>query len=154
MIIRPATKADAQGMSDVLSPIITMWNSDRQSDPDHILERYIQNPNRIACTIAECDGQIIGFQSLQMATAENPYGVEPGWGIVGTYVALDAGRAGVGSALFRASLKAAQNAQLPWIDATIGKDNERGLAYYRKMGFDPYRDAGNALAHRCKVPTI
>lgn len=152
MKARPATRADAEGMSAVLAPIIRMWNSDRASDPDHIRARYIDDPKRIACTVIDHDGLILGFQSLQRAGADNPYGVTPGWGVIGTYVALDQGRRGMGALLFDQSLKAAQDAGLEWIDATIGKDNPRGLGYYRKLGFVPYRDAGSALAHRFRVP--
>lgn len=151
MILRAATSDDATGMSGVLQPILTGWGSDRLGDPATVLDRYVNDPDRIACTIAELDGQIIGFQSLKRATEANPYGVEPGWGIIGTYVALDAGRGGIGSALFAVSHEAARTAGLAWIDATIGKDNPKGLAYYRKMGFEPYRDAGTALAHRFQV---
>lgn len=148
---RPARIEDADGMSAVLAPIIEMWGSDRQSDPDHVRVRYIEDPERIACTVAEEQGRILGFQSLKLATDQNPYGVTPGWGIIGTYVALDAGRGGIGAMLFAASLNAARVRGLEWIDATIGKDNPRGLGYYRKMGFEPYRDAGTALAHRFRV---
>lgn len=151
MIIRAALPVDAPGMSAVLQPILTGWNSDRPGDTATVLERYVNDPDKIACSVAELDGRIVGFQSLKRATETNPYGVEPGWGIIGTYVALDAGRGGIGSALFAVSEQAARAAGLAWIDATIGKDNAKGLAYYRKMGFAPYRDAGTALAHRFQV---
>lgn len=151
MILRAATPEDAPGMSAVLEPILSSWGSDRSGDSDTVLDRYVNDPDRIACTVAEDAGRILGFQSLKRAEPGNVYGVEPGWGIIGTYVALDAGRGGIGSALFAVSRAAAQKAGLVWIDATIGKDNPRGLAYYRKMGFEPYRDADTALAHRLRV---
>lgn len=151
MKTRAATPTDAHGMSAVLTPIIEMWGSKRQSDPDHILERYINAPDRIACTVAECDGRVVGFQSLKLAVPDNPYGVEPGWGIIGTYVALDANRGGIGAALFKVSRDAAQNAGLQWIDATIGDDNDRGLGYYGKMGFLPYRTGDGVICKRYQI---
>jgi hypothetical protein len=44
-------------------------------------------------------------------------------------------------------------AGLRCIDATIGADNGPGLAYYRALGFTPYRDKGDgtAIAHRFDI---
>lgn len=155
MKTRPATPADAQGLSRVLTPIIEMWGSDRQTDPDFLRERYIENPMRIACTVAVDDNDtILGFQSLQRAEEGNPYDVEPGWGVIGTYVSLDAGRRGIGSALFAATLAAAQEAGLEWIDASIGTDNAHGLAYYESRGFRSYRSRPGVDAKRFRVPAL
>ena len=60
----------------------------------------------------------------------------------------DAGRGGLGRKLFAESLAAAKAAGLQHIDATIGADNEAGLAYYAAMGFVPYRDGDGAIPHR------
>jgi ribosomal protein S18 acetylase RimI-like enzyme len=140
MIVRPATSADAQGMSRLLARILAGWNSMRPSDPDHVRRFYIEHPDRVQCSVAIGDeGEILGFQSLRRATEGNQYGVSVGWGIIGTYVSPDAGRRGIGSALFAASRQAAADAGLPAIDATIGADNLQGLAYYEAMGFRTYR---------------
>ncbi|HHU10442.1 MAG TPA: GNAT family N-acetyltransferase [Intrasporangiaceae bacterium] len=113
-----------------------------------IRERYLDPNHRVACTVAEQDGQVVGFQSLKTAWPDNPYGVAPGWGIIGTHIHPDAGRSGLGRRLFAVSLAAAQAAGLKHIDATIGADNEPGLAYYSAMGFVPYRDLDDAIAYR------
>ncbi len=142
MKVRHATVRDADGMSVVLAEIISWWGSDRPSDPGHVQKFYVERPDVIQCSVAESkDGEILGFQVLKLAAEDNPYGVEPGWGIVGTYVKLDAGRQGVGSALFGTTLSAARRAGLTKIDATIGEDNKLGLGYYRAMGFRDYRTA-------------
>ena len=149
MIVRPATFRDAAGMSRVLAEIMALWRSDRPTDPDHVLGFYIDHPDRILCSVAEDrEGRLLGFQSLKRAGPENPYDVEPGWGIIGTYVRQQATRRGVGSALFAATTKAAERAALPKIDATIASDNQEGLRYYEAMGFVTYRTTPGFI---CKV---
>lgn len=150
--IRPAVAEDAQGMSIVLSEILTKWKSDRISDPDHVCTFYIEHPDGIQCTVAVgSDGTILGFQSLILATVANMYDVTPGWGIIGTYVKLDAGRRGIGSALFASTIQAARDAGLSKIEATIAADNELGLNYYDAIGFQTYRKTSNVI---CKCFTI
>ncbi|NRP13264.1 hypothetical protein XMM379_002625 [Aliiroseovarius sp. xm-m-379] len=137
--VRPATPDDADGMSAVITPILRGWNSNRRGDAEHMLENYIQRPHSIRCSVATSEGgQIFGFQSLVLATKDNPYDTPVGWGIIGTYVALDAGRRGIGRALFSASQYAALTAGLETIEAAIGDTNELGLAYYGAMGFRTY----------------
>ncbi|MGL1920226.1 MAG: GNAT family N-acetyltransferase [Hyphomicrobiales bacterium] len=150
--IRPATAKDAQGMSIVLSEILTKWKSDRISDPDYVCAFYIEHPDNIQCSVAVGgDGTILGFQSLIIATVSNRYNVAPGWGIIGTYVKLDAGRQGIGSALFASSIQAAKAVGLSKIEAAIGADNKLGLNYYDGMGFKTYRETSDVI---CKCFTI
>lgn len=137
--IRPVRIDDADGMSKVLKEIIDATGRERDYDRDHVIERYISDPNRIACHVAVADGEVLGFQSLKFATEGNPYGVAVGWGIIGTHVSPRAARKGVGSALFAATRKAASDAGLTHIDASIGEDNDMGLAYYEALGFRSYR---------------
>lgn len=144
---RQATDNDADQMSEILSPILISWKSDRPSDADHILRYYIEHPDSIKCTIAEDEtGKALGFQSLIIATDNKPYDVPNGWGIIGTYVRLDAARCGVGKHLFASSLEAAKQAGLKKIDATIGQSNETGLAYYEAMGFRTYKTSDTSVS--------
>lgn len=150
--VRPATPADAQAMSAILAEILAGWKSERPSDPSHVLAQYIAHPDRVECSVAtDANGTILGFQSLRLATADNPYGVAPGWGIIGTYVKRGIGRRGIGSALFAATARAARQAGLEEIDATIGESNEDGQAYYEAMGFRTYRDRPGAVCKRYVV---
>lgn len=152
MKIRPATPNDAEGMSALLTPILTLWKSQRRSDADHIRRHYIEHPDKIICSVAEDDnGEILGFQSLIVAVDGNSYDVTTGWGIIGTYVKLNAGRRGIGSALFAATVQAARKAGVTNIDATIGKKNRLGLGYYTAMGFETYRSLPNAICKCYKV---
>ncbi|MBP1853382.1 GNAT family N-acetyltransferase [Rhizobium halophytocola] len=146
ILIRPAIAGDADGISAVLALVVAASGSDRSSDPEHVRERYLEDRNRVRCSVATgADGSILGFQSLKRAMPDNPYGVTPGWGIIGTYVRPGLGRLGIGRRLFASSLEAAREAALPAIDATIGADNALGLAYYEAMGFRAYRRRAGSI---------
>jgi len=102
---------DAQGMSVVLSKIIKAWKSDRASDPDYVRRFYIEDPDKIQCTVAVDETNTIpGFQALKRAAEGNIYDVAVGWGVIDTYVKLGLGRRGIGSAWFTATKQAAQQA--------------------------------------------
>lgn len=147
-VIRPAAPTDADDMAEVQNAIYRAGLRSAPVDVEQIRERYLDETYRIACTVAEQDGRVIGFQSLKRAWPDNPYDVAEGWGIIGTHIHPDAGRGGLGRKLFAESLAAAKAAGLQHIDATIGADNEAGLAYYAAMGFVPYRDGDGAIPHR------
>ena len=152
MIVRQADPADAAAMSAVLQPILTGWNSARRGDAATVLSHYIAHPDRLSCAVA-CEGaRILGFQSLKVAREQNDYDLPVGWGIIGTYVAGDAGRRGIGRALFAESLAAARRAGLAHIDATIGETNAQALHYYSSMGFQPYRKLQGAVGYSLIVP--
>lgn len=114
-------------------------------------ERYLDEEHQVACTVAEQEGRVVGFQSLKRAWPGNPYDVAEGWGIIGTHIHPDAGRSGLGRRLFAMSLAAARAAGLRHIDASIGVDNSSALAYYSAMGFTPYREGGDTLPHRFDI---
>lgn len=136
---REACPEDAQGMSNLITPILKGWNSARRGDPDHMLAYYIQHPDNIRCTVAVHEtGRVIGFQSLILPNEGNPYDTPAGWGEIGTYVALDAARGGIGRALFDATRKAAGSAGIETIEASIPADNDKGLGYYSAIGFVTY----------------
>ncbi len=134
-------------MSLILAQIIESWKSKRPSDPGHVLGFYVNHPDKIGCFVAQNEnGSIVGFQSLKRAARDNPYGVSPGWGIIGTYVAPQSVGRGIGSKLFARSREAARASGLTKIDATIGKTNAAGLAYYEAMGFHTYRTGPQSVS--------
>lgn len=140
MIVKPADAADSTGMSAILGEILASWKSDRPCSVDHVRAFYVEHPDRIECSVAVSDeGDILGFQALKLAREGSGWDVPTGWGVIGTYVKLGAGRRGVGKALFAATQQAARTASLPSIDATIAETNTLGLAYYEAMGFRTYR---------------
>lgn len=152
MRTRSAIAVDAEAMSAVLRAIIAENGRERPSDPDFVLATYIAHPDRVACTLAlDAADVVVGFQSLRRARPGNPYGAPAGWGIIGTHVAPQAGRQGVGTALFSVTRHAAREAGIGRIDAAIGAANKAGLAYYEARGFRTYRTTGD-LVH--KVYTV
>ena len=149
--IRPARPTDAEDMAEVQNAIYRAGLRASPVDVALIRERYLSLEHRVACTVAERDGRVVGFQSLKRAWPDNPYDVTEGWGIIGTHIRPDAGRSGLGRRLFAISLAAAKSAGLRHIDATIGIDNAPGLAYYSAMGFTPYREGSGVIPHRFDV---
>ncbi len=141
MKIRDAVPDDAKEMSGLLKELTT---SGKRKSPDSeafARAHYIEDPRKIRCSVAEENGIVLGFQSLIRADAGNTYGVEPGWGIIGTHIRPSAARRGLGRALFAVSLKAAEDAFIKKIDASIANDNADALGYYEAMGFRTYRTA-------------
>lgn len=137
--IRPALPTDAEDMAEVQNAIYRAGLRTSPVDIALVRERYLDMEYTVACTVAEQEGRVVGFQSLMRAWPRNPYDVAEGWGIIGTHIHPDAGRSGLGRRLFATSLAAAKAAGLAHIDATIGVDNAPALAYYAAIGFAPYR---------------
>ena len=146
VIIRPALPTDAAGIASVLRDLVLAGKRHKRSDPEFALQHYLANPDRIECHIvADDQGMILGFQSLKLAVAGNPYGTPVGWAIIGTHVRPNSVRAGLGKALFSLTLKTAQSAGVPAIEAFIGAKNLEGQAYYDAMGFADYRRVEGAI---------
>lgn len=147
--VAEANADDAARMSLILTESLVAWNSQRPRSVQHVLDHYIEHPDSIRCSVArDGNGTILGFQSLKRASSGTPYDLPVGWGIIGTYVAGDAGRKGVGKALFASSRDAAKATDVTHIDATIGEQNKAGLAYYEAMGFRTYKTRPGAV---CKA---
>ncbi len=151
MIIRPATPDDVDGMVAVLQALTTAGLRTRPDDPEFTLNNYVQPPNGILCSVAVDNHGVRGLQALTRALENNQWGVTPGWGIIGTHISPDAARQGIGKALFAATIKAARDAGLAHIDATIASTNAGGLAYYEAMGFRTYREMNGAICKKFDV---
>ena len=146
--LRPAVLADAAAMAAVQNAIFAAGLRAAPVDVARMHEIYLQHPGTVLTTLALRDGAVLGFQWLGRAWPGNEYGVAPGWGMIGTHIRPDAGRSGIGRRLFAATLQAAGAAGLAQIDASIGRDNAGALAYYRAMGFRPYRESEGRIPHR------
>ena len=138
-------------MAEVQNAIYRAGLRDSPVDVALVRERYLDMEYGVACTVAEQEGRVVGFQSLKRAWPQNPYGVAEGWGIIGTHIHPEAGRTGLGRSLFTTSLEAAKAAGLRHIDASIGVDNSPALAYYSAIGFTPYREGSDTIPHRFDV---
>lgn len=145
---RDARPDDIDAMVEVQNAIHRAGLRSWPVDAALVEERYFDAEHSVACTVAVRDGVVVGFQSLKRAWPDNPYGVEEGWGIIGTHIHPEAGRRGIGRSLFAVSLAAARSAGVRHLDASIGADNAPALAYYSAMGFTPYRDGEGVIPHR------
>ena len=146
--LRPARPDDAAQMADVQNAIYRAGLRASPVDEALVRDRYLDTEHEVACTVAEQDDRVVGFQSLKRAWAGNPYEVTEGWGVIGTHIHPDLGRNGLGRRLFAVSLAAARAAGLKHIDASIGADNAPALAYYAAMGFIPYGKRTDLVPHR------
>lgn len=141
MIVRAAILADCLGMADVLNPIIRAGGTSAfevEKSAEALADWYLSGPYAWFCHVA-CDTQpngverIVGYQTLSR------WGDFPaGWSDIGTFVATDVQRGGVGKALFAVTLRAARLAYLRTLNATIRADNLAGLGYYTRRGFVEY----------------
>lgn len=137
MLIRKAVPADAAELADLLNEIIRAGGTtalETELSAQEFDDWFISGQYRLACHVAEADGLLYGFQSLSL------YGdVPPGWADIATFARIAPKKHGVGTALFAATRKAAEELGLAVINATIRADNVSGLAYYGKMGFETYK---------------
>lgn len=70
---REARADDAQALSDLITPILISWNSNRRGDAEHMRAYYIEHPDNIRCTVAkDKSGRIVGFQSLILPGGKHP----------------------------------------------------------------------------------
>ncbi len=152
--IRPAVSADADGIAAVLEALRQAGRRKTAGDAAFVRETYIENSNRIACSVAvDAAGRLLGFQSLQIAPEGNSYGAPVGWGVIGTHLHPDASGQGIGRALFAVTRAAAEDARLPAIEALISANNTQGLGYYSAMGFVDYRETPTAVGKKLVLTT-
>jgi len=92
------------------------------------------NPDRSAWQVAlDDDEKVVGFQWIAPAEYLPPQAAD-----IATFVQIGRTGLGIGSALFKATSKAAKSLGYVWINANIRADNEGGLIYYRSRGFQDY----------------
>ncbi|MEZ2128325.1 MULTISPECIES: N-acetyltransferase family protein [unclassified Sinorhizobium] len=136
MHIRRAVSTDAEELCTLLNEIIRVGGTTAIETPlsaTEFADWFIDGEFALACHVAEHNQLLVGFQSL------SSYGDLPkGLADIATFARMHPKTRGVGSALFPATLAAAEKLGLEFINATIRADNVSGLAYYAKMGFEPY----------------
>jgi L-amino acid N-acyltransferase YncA len=126
-------------MAALLNEIIAIGGTTAYEEPfssESMDHHYVSARNLIACTIAEQNGELLGFQGLFRPTAEEPF--PDGWAFIATFARVGRTGGGLGRALFAATVRAARGAGVRTIDATIRADNAGGLAFYGRMGFIDY----------------
>ncbi|MGO1119394.1 N-acetyltransferase family protein [Rhodovibrionaceae bacterium A322] len=137
ILTRPAEDRDLPGLCEILNEIIALGGTTAMEDPlsqDEFRAHFLEGPRHICCTVAVGpDHQVLGFQAL-----ERYPGLPEDWGDIATFTRRSDPVPGVGSKLFPATLAHARAHKVVAINATIRADNQGGLAYYSKMGFEDY----------------
>lgn len=136
LTIRNANAEDAGELAAILNEIIAIGGTtaiETPLSPEELADWFITGEWPLACHVAETSSGLTGFQSLSL------YGNPPeGWADIATFARQSPKIPGVGTALFAATLSAAREHDIEFINATIRADNISGLAYYEKMGFRTY----------------
>ncbi|MBB3464114.1 L-amino acid N-acyltransferase YncA [Rhizobium sp. BK377] len=136
LTIRKATVDDAEELCRLINEIIEAGGTTALQDPfspEILADWFISGEFAIVCHVAQAGSGLTGFQFLSR------YGDLPeGWADIGTFARQSPKISGVGTALFAATLSAAEERNIDVINATIRADNAGGLAYYEKMGFRTY----------------
>lgn len=154
MKIRDAVVGDVEQMSAFLKELTASGKRTSPDDVAFVRAYYVEGGGKIRCSVADEQGVVLGFQSLVRAEEGNKWGVERGWGVIGTHIRPSAARRGVGRALFNVSRATAEVSGLTRIDATIAADNFEALAYYEAMGFQTYRTTGGLISKRFNVRAV
>jgi ribosomal protein S18 acetylase RimI-like enzyme len=137
--IRPATLDDAKGVLEVLNSVV---RERRYSAFDRILtveeeRQFIASlGERGGLFVAELDGHIIGFQTIEPFATYNTSAMDH-VGIMGTFVHADFRGRGVGRQLAEASFKFAQEKGYEKAVIYVRASNEAAQEFYKKLGFVP-----------------
>ena len=133
MIIRKVTPQDRDALTSILNEIIAIGGTtayEKPIEPSHFDRFIAPEDSRTFLHVAEADGAVVGFQWLSPD--------KDGMGIIATFARPGTVQRGIGSALFKQTLKCCRDAGYTLLDATIRADNTGGLAYYSKMGFEDH----------------
>ncbi|AZL57891.1 GNAT family N-acetyltransferase [Tabrizicola piscis] len=149
MLIRAATPADARQMADVLNAVIALGGTTAHEHPKtetQVRESYVTGPHVLSSVVAELDGRVVGWQSVEHWQGEAH---------IGTFVQPGLQAKGAGTRLFEATCATLRPKAVRWIIASIRADNVPGLAYYARIGFrDIAAEPDFALSDGRKVGRI
>ncbi|MEM7213912.1 MAG: GNAT family N-acetyltransferase [Pseudomonadota bacterium] len=153
-LVRKATAEDIRSMCSLINEIIDIGGTTAHETPYTVSgfeKHYLNRSTLIACHVAvQESGAIAGFQSMHAKST-----LPENWADIATFARAKPKIRGAGTALFAASREYAAKAGIIAINATIRSDNTAGLAYHKKMGFEPYSiEKGRPLADGTPVDRI
>lgn len=135
--VRPAMPLDVGSMARLLNQIIKIGGTTALVRPvtgEDIADWMATSPDHAAWHVAlDRTEQVVGFQWIEPSDQLPPNAAE-----IATFVQVGQTGLGIGSALFKATAKAAKSLGFVWIRANIRADNEGGLTYYQSRGFRDY----------------
>ncbi|WP_086775508.1 GNAT family N-acetyltransferase [Vibrio coralliirubri] len=139
LTIREVAEEDAQGIIDVLNPIIiearyTILDQTFTVDEEKGFIESFPERGVFSVAVNETTNQLLGFQNVEpFATYTKAFDHV---GIIGTYVDANSRGQGVAKQLFDYTFKAAKAKGYEKLFAYVRADNERALAVYLKQGFE------------------
>lgn len=144
--VRRALHSDAQGMADVLNPLIEDGSTtaiEQMMSGNDMIRYMARAPERSSWHVAtDATGDVVGYQYAVPNTKLPPEAAD-----IATFAHITQAGTGIGSRLFEATKSACFDLGYQWINASIRSDNVSGLRYYAKMGFQTYKtDATAALS--------
>lgn len=135
--VRRAMPLDTGSMARLLNEIIKIGGTTALVRPvtgEDIADWMESSDERAAWHVAlDSSEQVVGFQWIDASDQLPPEAAE-----IATFVQVGQTGLGIGSALFKATAKAAKALGYVWIRANIRADNEGGLTYYQSRGFRDY----------------
>lgn len=136
ILVRPAMPEDAEGIVNILNPLIREGKQTVLSKEYSVAEEaeFIRNfPARGLFIVAEQKNRILGFQTIEPFA---PYSKAfDHVGIVGTYVCAIHRNKGIGRRLFEYLEAKAPELGFKKIFTYIIADNHQSINYYQKIGF-------------------
>jgi L-amino acid N-acyltransferase YncA len=137
VIVRKPIILDAKPMAALLNQIIEAGGTTALTRPvtgKDMIEWMNEDAGKSAWHVAIDQNEVVvGFQWVSPKQGLPAHACD-----IATFVEIGRSGLGIGSALFKATTKAAKKLGYRWINANIRDDNEGGLIYYQSRGFIDY----------------
>ena len=139
LTVRQVVVSDAQGVIDVLNPIIsearyTILDKTFTVEEEKAFIESFPDRGVFSVAVNETTGDLFGFQNVEpFASYTKAFDHV---GIIGTYVDANSRGQGVAKQLFEHTFEVAKAKGYEKLFAYVLADNERALAVYRKQGFE------------------
>ena len=136
MKIRPVEANDSRELCSLLNEIIVIGGTTAIEEElkKYEFEEYFVNGKDCVHTILALERkEYLGFQCLSYHPE-----LPENWLDIATFTRARPKTRGAGTALFGSIVEYASQNKFSYINATIRADNQAGLAYYTKMGFQKY----------------
>jgi len=136
IIVRPVQEQDLLALCDILNEIISIGGSTAYEgvfEAQSFDAVFVSGESCLECLVAVVNGTPMGFQ----AVAHYP-NLPDDWLDISTFARVSGKVKGVGSALFSDMAKLLAGRGFSYLSASIRSDNQQGLAFYSKMGFEDY----------------
>ena len=139
LIIRDVQKADAQGIINILNPIVeaglyTILDTTFSLEEEAQFIKDFPERGIFNVAVNSEKSTVVGFQNVEpFATYTHAFDHV---GIIGTYVDSRYRRQGIASSLFNSTFERARSKGYEKLFAYVRDDNKEALATYLKQGFE------------------